>query len=536
MTKDDEASRRSVVLIGSSGGGTATLGHTRPGAFVEIIETEFAKILGNVTLKEVVFVVLENGQGMDSAKDDDQASLFHMVDGSQSVTKGTLKKINQKVADLEESIANDIELGKVDGLISVSCKPSLFHQTLEAAATCGIPLVGTGGTSLATVSSNYRVKVVGNSGGSVATTPLTKAISFSHAFANEWGLSYRPWLSTSKDTPSWRSVLNSCLPVFWTVCLFKRALQIHLSSEQLQHPNAKFLIEILQSSVLPASCSVVMAHSRRSSPGVLMGALLAATTCQRTVLGGLLAGWMVAFLEEQLLYVCIRYGNVPATMTNLLTTGLVGISVAVILMPFAPPLAYFTDSYRYLLSLLVTENPENGSLEQWRLLGLSLWGALFCYGSKIGWYHSYFLPLILLEMELGDPALLGAMDQLALVLVCAGICAGTLVAALFRRAKDKDDTSFLIRGLSINLCCGDFVEACYPFMEKNLFVSMGGYVASSLSFTLLSAQCKSSAYLPFPLAIWLADDGTRMSLVSGVAFGIAFASAFVGSLITSTND
>jgi hypothetical protein len=267
-----------------------------------------------------------------------------------------------------------------------------------------------------------------------------------------------------------------------------------------------------------------------------MGALLAAMTCQRTALGGLLAGWIVAFFEEQLLYFCIRYGNVPATMTNLLTTGLVGIFVAIVMTPLVPILAQLTDFYRYLISLVVTECTENEGLEQVRLLGLSLVGALFCYGSKIGWYHSYFLPLILLEMELGDPAFLGAMDQLTLVLVSAGICTGTLVAELFERSNTKDDTWFLVRGLSINLFCGDFVEACYPFMEKNLLVSMGGYVASSFSVALLSAQCKSSAYLPFPVSIWLADDTTRMSLVSGIAFGIALVSAFVGCLIKSRGD
>ena len=32
---------------------------------------------------------------------------------------------------------------------------------------------------------------------------------------------------------------------------------------------------------------------------------------------------------------------------------------------------------------------------------------VFVYGSKIGWYHLIFLPLILLEMESGDPAFLG---------------------------------------------------------------------------------------------------------------------------------
>ncbi len=525
--KPPERVNRSVVLIGSSGGGTATLGHTQPSAFVETVETEFAKIGGRIHLREVIFVSLANGQGMDLAKDDHEASLFHLSKGSQTVRKGTLKAINDKVAELEESIANDIELGKVHGIISVSCKPSLFHQTLEAAASCAIPLTGTGGTSLSSISSNYRVKLIGNSGGSVATTSLTKAISFTDALAKEWGLPYRPWLTTSTNKPSWRSVLNSCLPAFWAIALCRRAFGHTKVEEWL--PHSTLFLKVLQFNALPVICSVVMANSRRTSPGVLMGAALAAASCEGTVLGGLLAGWMVALLEEKLLYFCILYGNIPATMTNLLTTGFVGILVGVSMIPVAPFLAQLTDSFRWCLGVIVRQNHESDVLEHWRLLGMSLAGAAFCYGSKHGWYHSAFLPLILLEMELGDAAILGAMDQLTLVLVSAGICAGTLFASLFAWGNAVD-VSFLKRGLFINLVCGDFVEACYPLMDQNIVVSMGGYLASSCSVALLSFGCKSSAYVPFPVAIWLADDVRLLAFASGVSFGISFLSAFLGSL------
>lgn len=525
-----ENKRRSVCLIGSSGGGTATLGHTQPSAFVETIGSELAKISTTVSLHEVIFVFLENGQGMDSAKDDDRAALFHLRDGAQSVSKGTLLQINQKVIELEESIANDIELGKVHGLISVSCKPSLFHQTLQAAAECDIPVTGTGGTSLSMISSDYKVKLVGNAGGSVATTPLTKAISFSHALARTWGLRYRPWIAAASRTiPSWRSVLNSCLPAFWAVALSHRTLEYTDGEQWL--PNANFLLEMLSSYALPMTCSVVMANSRRTSPGVLIGAALAASTCKRTVLGGLLAGWMVACLEEKLLYFCILYGNIPATMTNLVTTGFVGVLVAGVMTPVAPYLAELTETYRSsLVGFLVQENADDIAYELGRLFGLSLTGAIFCYGSKIGWYHSVFLPLILIEMEVGDAAILGAMDQLSLVLVSAGICAGTLFTCCFSRAST--DMSLLKRGLLINLLCGDFIEACYPLMEQNVIISFGGYIASSCSIALLSTECKSSAYLPFPVALWLAEDLNRMSLASGVAFGIAFLSALVGAIFS----
>jgi len=474
-------------------------------------------------------VSLPNGRGMDYARESDQASLFHLSKGTQTVTTATLKEINETIADLDESIANDIELDEVHGVIAVSCKPSLFHQTLEVAGEQGVPVTGTGGTSLSIIAANYGVKLWGNAGGSVATTPLTKAISFSHAFAKGWGLPYRPWLmSTSKNTATWRSVLNSCLPAFWAVTLAKRALEQTNAEEWL--PNYNSLLHMLQCYALPVTCAVAMAASRFQSRGVLMGAAVAAMACKRTVLGGLLAGWLVAFLQEMLIYFTILYGNVPATMSNLLTTGLVGIFVAVLLMPIAPHLAALSSQYRDTVSFFAMETRGNPLLENFGILSRSMLGAVFCYGSKLGWYHSIFLPAILIEMEVGDPAILGAIDQLTLVLVSAGICAGTLVASLL--VETRTDTSLLRRGLLINLLCGDFIEACYPLMEQNALVRLGGYIASSCSVGLLSCDCKSSAYLPFPLALWLADDVEVLTLASCIAFGISFVFAGVASFIS----
>jgi hypothetical protein len=512
----------------------AALGDSSTWGFLEQISRELSNIGENVHLREVVFVSLPHGRGMDFASDNDQASLFHFSsDGSQTVTTATLKEINETIIELDESIANDIELEKVHGVISVSCKPALFHQTLEAAGELGIPVTGTGGSSLSIIAGKYQVKLWGNAGGSVATTPLTKAISFSHALAKAWGLPYRPWLASAastKNTATWRSVLNSCLPAFWAVVLCKRVL--HQTDAREWLPNYDMLLHMLQSHVLPVTCAVVIANARSKSPGVLMGSAIAAMACERTVLGGLLAGWLVAFLEEKLLYFFILYGNVPATMTNLLTTGLVGILIALVLLPIAPHLAALTTGFREVFgALCMMETRENPLWGKIQMLSRSMLGAVFCYGSKIGWYHSFLLPVILIEMELGDPAFTGAMDQLTLVLVSAGICAGTLVANRF--VATHADTSLLRRGLLINLLCGDFIEACYPLMEKNSIIRLGGYIASSCSVGLLSAGCKSSAYMPFPLALWLADDVEVLTLASSMAFGISFVFACLGSMLAS---
>ncbi|CBJ32376.1 conserved unknown protein [Ectocarpus siliculosus] len=48
-------------------------------------------------------------------------------------------------------------------------------------------------------------------------------------------------------------------------------------------------------------------------------------------------------------------------------------------------------------------------------------GCLMCYGSKIGWYHRVFLPVIVLELARGEGgSIWGAIDLCALCMVAAG--------------------------------------------------------------------------------------------------------------------
>jgi hypothetical protein len=134
-------------------------------------------------------------------------------------------------------------------------------------------------------------------------------------------------------------------------------------------------------------------------------------------------------------------------------------------------------------------------------------------------------------MELGDASIFGTMDQLTRVLVSAGICAGVWVAGTTR------DVALVKRGLTINLLCGDFIEACYPFMEQNPTINIGGYLASACSVALLSSSCKSSAYLPFPVALWLADDWRLLFFAGMVAMGVSFIATVVNySMLVRNNN
>lgn len=126
-------------------------------------------------------------------------------------------------------------------------------------------------------------------------------------------------------------------------------------------------------------------------------------------------------------------------------------------------------------------------------------------------------------MELGDASMAGALDLVTLALVSAGVCLG-LVLTDCNRSLGK-------RGLAINLLCGDFVEVCYPHMERNKLVSVGGYLGSACSAAVLSVDCKSSAYLPFPVALLLADDWRRLLFASGIAASIPFAATIVSYML-----
>jgi len=621
-----------VAVIGSSGGGTATLGHTDAPALLETVHRELRSLrrrrgtpgavgtgaaLGDrdsdsgaccVGIRYALYVVLDGGKSLDAANDGiDTATLYEVNTDEQSerespstsssssstrrehrsilpfcriVKKGTLKQVNEYCGQRQRQIiARAVQEGRVSGLVCISCSPAVFRQTLEAAAEKNLPVTGSGGTSLSQASALYGVRLVGNAGGSVATTSYTRAVSYAHALASYWNVPYRPWegrddgdgarrrSSFGSGGPSVVSVLNACLPAFWGVCLAKQALQAALSAHGHMQADdddddddnyaatIRATIFLLENSALPTACAAIMATSScrsdtaNSSTSLIMSAVIASSSCSRSVLGGLLAGWLIAKFSERLLYYCI-FNNVPATMTNLVTAGGIGAFVAVMMHLVSPLLRWLTAQIRASILSCVTRIPSSSILLPllppiWKrtLVGAFL-GVLSCYGSKVGYYHAIHLPLILVEMETGDASFLGAVDELTLVLVCSGICFGNLAArATFcgRSPKHKHsrpagfctltdaDASLCWRGLRINISCGDFIEACYPFMEKSWIINAGGYLGSAFSAAWLVMDDvhtpqdvpKSLAYLPLPVSIALAGrHWSRFAIASVLAVGI----------------
>lgn len=386
---DDSASlEKRVALVGSSGGGTATLGHTNIGGFVEMISRFLSGIrvhTASVQLVTVLFVSMDDGGGFDGSTGKEQATLLYIRETYQHSIRGTLDAINRRVQTLEKILAKDIREGNIDGLITVSCKPSLFVETFGAVVARSLPVTGTGGSSLSELSSKFSLRVIGNAGGSVATTPETKAISFANAFSREWGLQFDPSSSAFKayPTPTWRSVLNSCLPAFWGACLLKRLIYTTGIGEWI--PNCGEILPLLEAYALPTVCSVIMATSRRETESATMAAILAASSCHKTITGGLLAGYLVSQLEQRALYRCLLRWNLPATMTNLVTSGMVGIVVALAMAPISPYLSMASKLHRDNISLFLWERTDENVGGILRLLLRCSLGCLFCYGSKVGW-------------------------------------------------------------------------------------------------------------------------------------------------------
>ena len=326
-----------------------------------------------------------------------------------------------------------------------------------------------------------------------------------------------------------------------------------------------------------------------------------------SALAGLVAGALIPVVLTKVSNLCFRY-HVTATMTNILCGGGVGMLVGVFMhiSGLAYGLGLITGAirsmlrWRRLVTLPETDTSfqmssfsdipsllpqfiENGIFpilrhlqEQWSSIisrlpavlcnfpilqvqytqcssqylplptGLGfLYGCFFVYGSKIGWYHSLFLPAILLEMDsasMGEEAsLFGAIDECTLVIVCAGICGGNLVLPPSRKGTTYTENntksggghaSLSWRAFKTNLLCGDFIEAAYPYMERSKMINGSAYLAAGLSTEIiLQRRVLSTAYLPLPLAIWVSNDRWGMGIASSVAFVVSFFGTLASNII-----
>jgi len=562
----------SIALVGSSGGGTATLGHTQPIDLLSVIHDELSKIrttdsIDNTQqdkpvfaagLKFALFVSLHDG-GFDSATDSSIATLYSV--GVHKRSNGTyfyrgndndekdendhsfrvdvlasrkpLLEINKLYQTIDKILSNAIDTNQIQGLVSISSDPTSTNRlSMASAAHASIPVVGSGGTSLSAASAIVGLRLVGNSGGSVSTSTYTRAVGFAHALAVDLGGSYQFHSPSGTAAPKLGSILDACLPAFLGVVVSIHILKT-MEDSASTFATLQLLVDSLGSYVLPTLTAVIVtrAYSHQHSDIAIMSSILASSSSCATgsVISGVAAGYLTSIGVQYMLYTCMRY-SIPATMTNVILGGGLGSLTSIILHLLQLPtlLAWVTATLRSVL-VAGTNFPGAGFLI----------GIVFCYGSKVGWYHALFLPLILMEMEIGGASVLGAVDECTLVMVSAGICAGNLSLPHTKEAS----RDFSKRGLCINLSCGDFIEAAYPSMERSNIINTFGYIASGFSTELLycdyarngqpRAPVTSSAYLPLPMSIWLSgDQWKRTALACAMAFGISYLGCLLGNSVT----
>ncbi|KAL7535923.1 hypothetical protein ACHAXR_006812 [Thalassiosira sp. AJA248-18] len=691
MTPELEPEYYSVALVGSSGGGTATLGHTDAIELLTTIHRELLRIRDRkneqgrrcrvcIGLSHAIFVSLCDGTGFDSIPERDwlpeedecgdgagpTAALYavgfhdqHRANYARDdffrvtlVDEGPLTKINRLAQTLDVALSKtitSIDGGlKIAAIISLSSEPTIIHS--KSLGVCNLPTVGSGGTSLSQIASLHDLRIVGNSGGSVASTTLTKARGWAMGLTKEWNMSYDATnnesaetneVSKTNPTPTLKSILEAALPSFLFVCIAIHAwggdsgVDVCLSNEQNGHANhapMSFIKYALQHIVLGTTCCILAASSYNINnksgdqstllmSATIAGVIASASASQSafptpsingngsygggSALAGLVGGAFIPLVLEKVSSFCFRY-HVTATMTNILCGGGVGMLVGMLmhLTGLAHGLGIVTETIRSLLRWKMLLLPERdicfqmpfstvsrlfpcglergvfpiihylqeqwsaimshspSFLYEWSLLQAGdrqcspnllpvpigfgfLYGCIFVYGSKVGLYHSLFLPAILLEMDSAskgeEASLLGAIDECTLVMVCAGICAGNLV--LPPSSKQNNDTgenvnsggghaSLSIQALKTNLLCGDFIEACYPSMERSKIINGSAYLAAGLSTEIiLQRRVLSTAYLPLPLAIFISNDSWGMSIACLVAFVVAFSGTLAFNVI-----
>ncbi|GAB5357593.1 hypothetical protein AAMO2058_000387600 [Amorphochlora amoebiformis] len=534
--------RRRVALVGRAGGGAATLGGGGPEEFLREIITTVGGVPG-VEISTISYTWCE--VNLDAANPDNKAKLWRFggmknsktCSRSRSLTCGhesTLSEVNEIVRELDKTLATDIKNGFVDGLILVSSDPTGVNSaSISAAAKAGIPVVGTGGTSIGKAM-NMGVNIASGFGGSVATTSTSKAVSYACGLALAWNLKFSPPPPARKPI-NLHSLLDGCLPAFLAACLLIKVIELcepfcefFLSNESTPgsclEPWPDLAISSLSLCVQVVACHQV---SVRFGEIELISALIAGSfvsggpSMPGKIISALLTGVMIPDISGRLLNLLTIY-QWPATAATLTTAGGSGLLAGILSRVVTALVSPVVSGYHTVFQICLDRFPI--------IFGFIV-GSLSVEGSRHGYYHMIMLPLILLEMEQGEMSFLGLIDMLSLVLVSAGIC-----CANFLLPKDRLRSARVsaLRGMLINLNWGDYIEAAYPYMEKSRVVMLGGYLGGGLGGAAAALyQAKGTAYVPFWILLILGENRWGCLVSMAISFTVPFFTTVTNNLINS---
>jgi len=502
-----------IAIIGSSGGNLYTQGGNNPAALLGEILTQMKS--AGIEVDWIEFIGAASS--MDNISQDAKASLYTLGEDG-SISKGeqsTLSEVNEQAKQEDEKLAQKIRDDEIDGVVMMSCDPNgVNSESVKAMAEKKIPVVGTGGTSMAHAQ-KAGANVISASG-TTGTTNRTRAISFAVVLAKEWGLKYRPVIGSSSSGGAiegsiWkrinlRGIMLASLPGFIAM-----ALLLALSRIPAFEPlGAGFGLLI---GALPVMIAAIAAKqvSGLDEVGIIAGIVAGILARDGGILGGLAAGILAGIFSYYAITFCFKW-KVPGTTANIAAGGLAGLVAGLIGMFLLVPVALWAgNGIRWLIDVALSFNATLAGA----VAGLLIWPAIMA-----GVYHAAILPIVLLEMEVAGFSFLGAVDMTGLVMVSAGI---TLANVIFPR--DRGDIAVALPGFLINMGFGTFVEAAYPFMFSNKLVFAGALIAASVSGALVGMLgVMGTAYVPSILAPGLANEGKVLSfaLCMLVALVVAF--------------
>lgn len=507
---------KKIAILGSSGGNLYNLGGKQPTQLLQEIINQARS--ASIEVNAIQFVGASTP--MDNLTANTKASLYTFSDGE--IIKGktnSLDNINEQTEEIDEMISKMIDRGEIEGLVLMSCDPKgINKKSIRSACEKKIPIVGTGGTSMADVQ-NMGGNVIAVSG-TTGTTNRTRAISAITSLSKNFGLKYRPVIGGSstdddqgslKDRISVRGIMMASLPGFIAMAIVLALSKIPILSGLSE------LFDLLIAA-LPIMVASVAAYqvSGLGEVGVISGIIAGALSAEGGLIGGIVGGILAGVFAHYLIQKAFEF-KFPGTTANIIAGGLSGLFAGLLVFFLLSPVTLFLgNSIRDLIQAAIDFNP---------ILAGAIAGALIWPSIMSGVYHAAILPIVLLEMESTGMSFLGAIDMVALVMVSAGITLANVVSPV-----EEGDKAIALPGLFINLVFGTFVEASYPFMFANKIVFAGGVIAAAIGGTLVGTfGIQGTAYVPSLVAPGLSNNTIGFIISMAVAMGLAFLFTLIGN-------
>jgi len=509
-----------VAILGSSGGNLFNLGGRDPEKLLGEILVQCQS--AGVEIAAVQFIAAQ--ESMDVAKGKTLASLYSWNTAEQTFVKGqqnNLSIINDQAKDADQAIAKLIRNKAVDGIIIMSGDPEGTNNAAITAATeFKLPIVGTGGTSMAIISSK-GANVIATSG-TTGTTNRTRAVSFITSLSKQWNIKYMPVLghqgnnSQGSSISVWKrinfkGIMQASLPGFIAMAIILALSKI---------PALSVLSDVFNVIIgaLPVLIAVIAAKqvSELDEVSIVAGVIAGILSTEGGIIGGMIGGILAGILVQWLFTKCVQW-RFPMTTVNIVAGGVSGLVAGLLMYFLVSPIALQLGEWvKVIINVAIEFNPILAGI----LAGLLIWPAILA-----GVYHAAILPIVLLEMETTGNSFLGAVDMVGLVMVSAGITLANIISP-----RDKGEAAVATPGFLINMGFGTFVEAAYPFMFSNKVVFAGAIIASGIGGGLVGLfAIRGTAYVPSFMAPFLSDNPWGFAIAMLVSLLVAFAITIIAN-------